>query len=274
MNEADIDKYLNQAKDSLVEFVPKALLAIFVFWIGMKILKKVITIFSLALEKSGISDNIRPFLTSVIDALLKIVLVFVVVGILGINTSSFVALIAAAGFAIGMALQGSLSNFASGILVLVFKPYVTGDWIKVDGKFGKIDEIQLFNTIIETPGHKTLIVPNSKITDNIVTNYSKKGFIRIELNVTMPYAESFPNVKSIIEKAINGTPKMLLDPSPEIGIESYDSHSIIVAVRPYCRPDDYWEVSFEVLERIKSAFHKNKIQVAYSEGVELGSIGE
>lgn len=273
MTELDIQKYLGDAQDALVTFLPNALLAIVVFWVGMKIIKKLKKMIELVLKKSGISDNIRPFLTSIVDALMKIILIFAVVGIIGVNTSSFVALIATAGFAVGMALQGSLANFASGILVLVFKPYITGDWIKVDDKFGKVDEIQLFNTIIETPGHKTLIVPNSKITDGIVTNFSRKGFIRLELTVTMPYEESFPRVKSIIEKSIKGTPLMLETPLPEIGIESYDSHSIVVAVRPYCKPDDFWAVSFEVLERIKGAFHENNIKVAYSEGVELGSIG-
>lgn len=273
MDQLNFEKYFNQAQDAVITFVPKVLLAIFVLWVGIKVIAKVMKLVKLALNKSGISENIQPFLTSIVGVSFKVVLVFIIIGIIGVDTSSFVALIAAAGFAVGMALQGSLSNFASGILVLVFKPYISGDWIKVDGKFGKVDEIQIFNTIIQTPGHKTLIVPNSKITEGIVTNYSKKGYIRLELNVTMAYEESFPKIREIIFEAIKDVDNMLTDPKPEVGIESYDSHNIVIAVRPYCKPDDYWMVSFEVLERIKSAFHANNIKVAYSEGVELGSIG-
>jgi small conductance mechanosensitive channel len=111
------------------------------------------------------------------------------------------------------------------------------------------------------------------VVDNIVTNYSRKGYIRIELSVTMPYSESFPRVEQIIMEQLQSIPKVLEDPAPEVGIEAYDSHSIIVAVRPYVVPDDFWEVKFEVYRRIKAAFHNHNISVAYSEGVEMGKIG-
>jgi len=171
-------------------------------------------------------------------------------------------------------LQGSLSNFAAGILILIFKPYKVGDWIDVQDKFGKVEEIQVFSTLIVTPGQKTLIIPNGQVVESIVTNFSKKGYVRLELNVTMPYAESFPKIKEIIREELKKAPLVLQDMEPEIGIESYDSHSIILAVRPFAKPDDFWEVTFDVHERIKAAFNQHGIQVAYSEGVEMGKIGE
>jgi len=157
---------------------------------------------------------------------------------------------------------------------LIFKPYKIGDWIDVQDKFGKVEEIQIFNTIIVTPGQKTLIIPNGQVVENIVTNFSKKGYVRLELNVTMPYAESFPKVKEIIREELKACPLIIQDLEPEIGIETYDSHNLVLAVRPFVRPDDFWEVTFDVHERIKAAFSKKGIKVAYSEGVEMGSIGD
>jgi len=171
-------------------------------------------------------------------------------------------------------LQGSLSNFAAGIIILIFRPYKVGDWIEVSDKFGKVEEIQIFNTLIVTPGRKTLIIPNGQVVESIVTNFSEKGFIRVELNVTMPYAESFPKIKEIIMEAIKDLPHVLQDPVPEVGIETFDSHSIVLAVRPYTHPDHYWDVTFSAHESIKAAFNEHGIQVAYSEGVEMGTIGD
>lgn len=140
-------------------------------------------------------------------------------------------------------------------------------------KFGRVKSIKIFNTTLITPNDKTLVIPNGQVTDNIITNYSTLGKIRLELSVTMPYAESFPKVKQIILDALQDVSYILHDPEPVVGIESYDSHNINLAVRPYIIPDNYWHATYEVYEVIKSAFQKHDIKVAYSEGVELGSIG-
>lgn len=269
-----INVYAEKIGTMVIDFAPKLGLALVVLWAGFKIVNKLAAIVGKALDKAGISDNIRPFLTSILGISLKVLIIFSVAGIIGIETASFVAVLAAAGFAIGLSLQGSLSNFAAGIIILIFKPYKVGDWIEVQEKFGKVEEIQIFNTTIVTPGSKTLIIPNGQVVESIVTNYSKKGFIRMELQVTMPYAENFPQVKQIILDALKTIPKILQEPEPEVGIETYESHSIILAVRPYVSPDDFWEVRFETYEKIKTAFHDHNIKVAYSEGVEMGSIGK
>jgi len=273
MGDIDIQKYLTLIQDKAIIYVPKLLLAGAILWIGMKLANKLITFVSKVLEKAGFDDTIRPFLVSMINFVVKGAIILVCASILGVNLSSLVALLAAVGFAIGMALQGSLGNFASGILILTLKPYRSGDWIQVDDKFGKVDEIGIFSTIITSPGNKTLIIPNAKITDDVVTNYSKKGMVRLEINVTMPYAESFPRVKEIIKKAIHPVKNIMHEPETEIGIETFDSHSIELTVRPYVHPEHFWQVTFDAHEAIKKAFSDNKIQVAYSEGIELGSIG-
>ncbi len=273
MNE-DITNYWDTVIQLIIEYAPNFIKAIAVLVVGFWIIKRIGMVARRSLEAAKFSADLRPFLLSILDIGLKVLLIFSVAGIVGIETASFVAVLAAAGFAIGLALQGSLGNFAAGVVILVFRPYKVGDWVEVHEKFGKVQEIQIFNTIIATPGSKTLIIPNGQIIDNIVTNFSAKGFIRMELEVTMPYAESFPKVKQIIETELVSIEKVLRDPAPEVGILSYDSHNIILAVRPYVYPDHYWEVSFEAYEKIKAAFHRHDVQVAYSEGVELGKIGD
>jgi len=138
----------------------------------------------------------------------------------------------------------------------------------------KVKSIEIFNTTLETPNDKTLVIPNGQVTDNIITNYSTKWNIRLELQVSMPYEESFPKVQKVIQWALKESKFILKTPKAQIGIESYDSHNLIVAVRPYIQPDDYWDATFEVYAKIKEAFSDNNIKVAYSEGVELGKIGD
>jgi len=270
----DLNSYLQTFTEMVMEYAPKLVLALIVLWLGFKIANKVADMGAKGLQKAGLGETLIPFIRSLVGIALKVLIVFTVAGIIGVEMSSFIAVLAAAGFAVGLALQGSLSNFAAGIIILIFRPYKVGDWIEVDEKFGQVEEIQIFNTLMVTPGQKTLIIPNGQVVDNIVTNYSRKGHIRIELNVTMPYSESFPKVQEIIMQELKSIPKVLEEPEPEVGIEGYDSHSLLVAVRPYVRPDDFWEVTFESYRRIKAAFYKNNINVAYSEGVEMGKIGE
>lgn len=269
----EIGIYINQIVTKVIGILPQIAGAIAVVIIGFWVAKKITKIAKNALERSNFNPEISTFLSSLTSIGLKILVLISAAGIVGIETTSIVAVLAAAGFAIGLALQGSLSNFSAGILVLLFKPYKVGDWISVEDYFGKVEEIQIFNTIIATPGQKTLYIPNGQVVENVLTNYSTKGHLRLELNVTMPYEENFPKVKQIILNVLKDIPEVMKTPAPEVGIETYDSHSIVLGVRPYIAPDDYWKATYAVYEAIKSAFYEHKIKVAYSEGVELGSIG-
>jgi small conductance mechanosensitive channel len=269
-----VNKYLDLITSMAVEYAPKLGLAILLLFFGFKLANRLASLLARLLESIGLSSSLLTFSRSLANITLKVLLVFTVASVAGVDVTAFVAVLAAAGFAVGLALQGSLSNFAAGIIIVLFRPYKVGDWIEVDDKFGKVEEVEIFNTIIVTPGRKTLIIPNGQVVDNIVTNYSRKGIIRLELNVSIPYSESFPRVKEIILQELRGIEEVLPDPVPEVGIEAYDSHSLILAVRPYVLPDDYWKVTFEAYQRIKAAFNRNGIKVAYAEGVEIGTIGE
>ncbi len=269
-----LEVYTGQFIDWAVIFVPKLILACIILFIGFWMVRKLDAIVEAAMEKAGLSLEITSFLSSIIEIGLKFVVVLIAAGMLGFEMSSLVAVLAAAGFAIGLALQGFLGNFASGITIVFFKPYKVGDWVEISEKFGRVESIQIFNTTIITPGQKTLIIPNGQVTDGIITNFSTKGHIRIELNVTMPYAESFPKVKSVIIKALKTVPDVMQDPEPMVGIESFDSHNVIIGIRPFIKPDNYWDVTFNVHEVVKKAFNENGIKVSYSEGIELGEIGD
>lgn len=269
-----LQEYSDLAIDHIITFTPKIILAVLILWLGFKLIKKVGNLLYKGLDKMQVSATMKPFIISLVETVLKIALLLVGVSILGAKLSGLITIVAAMGFAIGIALQGSLGNFASGILILFLKPYEVGDWIQIEDKFGKVTEIAIFNTVLLTPGNKTLIVPNSKITDDVVTNYSKEGIVRLELNVHIPYSEDFPRIRTIIQEELKGLQTVLNHPAPEIGIENFDSHNITLAVRPYVNPSNYWEATFETNEAIKRVFSNNSIKVAYSEGVELGNIGK
>lgn len=274
MNWDKVNEYVQIAIDKAVFYLPRVVLAAIILWIGFKIVKKLVSILQKVLEKTGFSETLRPFLASTLSIILKGAVLFAIATILGADLTGLVAILAAAAFAIGMALQGSLGNFASGILILTLKPFKVGDWIEVGEKFGRVVEIGIFSTDVLTPGNKILIIPNSMITESVVTNFTEKGMIRLELEVTMPYEESFPKVERILTEALQNVDKILDNPKPEIGIINFDSHNVQLTVRPYVQPDDFWEVTFNANKAIKSAFSSNNIKVAYSEGVEIGAIGE
>jgi small conductance mechanosensitive channel len=259
--------------DGLVAGATKLVMAVVIVVIGFWLLKKALQIVEISLSKTTLSLEVKHFLISLLSAVLKVFILMAAVQQIGVDTASLVGLIAAAGFAVGMALQGSLGNLASGIMIMVFKPYKIGDWIETCEKFGKVESIQIFNTTIVTPGQKTHIIPNGQVMDGVITNFSQKGTIRLELNVTMPYAENFPRVQGIIKNALLTVPSILNDPEPEIGIETYDTHNLVLIIRPFIDPNNFWGATYQCHAAIKKAFNENGVQVAYSEGIELGDIG-
>lgn len=274
MDPEKFQEYYDLAVENTFFYLPRVALAIIILLIGIRLINRVVGALVRKLQKREIGGDVLPFLGGLLGVVLKVALFFVIAGTLGFDTAGLVTIIAAAGFAVGLALQGSLSNFAAGILLLIFKPYRRDDWIQVGDFFGKVKEVQIFNTILETPGSKTLIVPNSESVENVVTNFSRVGMVRLELHLLMAYEENFPRIREVITQAVRECSYVLPDPAPLIGIESYDTHNIVVAVRPYVDPETFWEATYEVNETIKTHLSRAGIRMAYSEGVELGKIGE
>lgn len=264
---------LERYVDLAIDFAPKLLLALVVLFVGFFIIGKIIKFVNDKLIASHFDESLAPFLTSVISVLLKVLLLFSVAEMVGIKTTSFVAILAAAGFAIGMALQGSLGNFASGVLILLFRPYAVGDLIEVDGQKGWVKEIQIFNTIIKTVTNQNAIIPNSKLTADTIVNHSSNGHIRVDLFFSIPYEENFDHVEKAILDEIGDIDNILSEPSTSVGIQEFDSHNIKVGLFIHTDPAHYWDVYYAANLAIKRALGKNNIKMAYSEGIELGPIG-
>lgn len=268
-----VEKYLELITEMLIQYAPKVLLAAVVLWIGFRIINRIVNTGIKAMERGGLGQDVRPFLASILGILLKTLLVFSAAGIVGVETTSFVAALAAAGFAVGLALQGSLGNFAAGIIILIFRPYKAGDLVTIGDFTGHVMEVQIFNTVIATLDNRTVILPNSEAINGAITNLSTRQILRVDIETPMPYSENFEHVERAILEALHNTPGVLSEPAPFVGIQSFDSHSIILAVRPYAEAEDYWNVYFAVTRNVKRALSENGIAVAYSEGVELGKIG-
>lgn len=263
--------YAQQFMHMLVDYAPKLLLALLLLLIGLGVINKLSDWASKAMQRRGVGDDIRPFLSSMINVLLKVLLIFSVAEIVGIKTTSFVAMLAAVGFAVGLALQGSLSNFAAGVLILIFRPYRTGDLIQVNDFIGNVTEIQIFNTIITTPDNKMVIIPNSVPISGIITNLSARKFLRIDLRIAVAYTENFEKVQEILLDTLRNTPKVLTDPAPFVGLERFDTHNMIIAIRPFSTVEDYWDVYFETHRRVKKALGEHGIQMMFPE---RGSLAE
>jgi small conductance mechanosensitive channel len=269
----NIEKYATLAFDWLIKALPNMVLAIFVLWAGLWVIKKLSAVFSVTLEKAGFTPEIGSFLVTLANIALKVLLVISVAGMVGVNTAAFVGVLAAGGLAVGLALQGSLGNFAAGIIIVVFKPYKKGDWVEIKEKFGKVTDIQIFNTILQTPGNKVLIIPNGEVINGVITNFSGIGNIRLELKILLPYSEDFPRTKSLILSLLCQMPEILDEPAPEIGIEEFGGTNLVINVRPYVRPDDYWKVYYEVMAKIKKLYSENGIGITLADGFEMGKVG-
>jgi small conductance mechanosensitive channel len=183
-------------------------------------------------------------------------------GVVGVEITAFAALLAGAGLAIGAAMSGTLSHFAAGAMILIFKPYRVGDLVDIQGVVGHVEEIQVFNTIIKSLENKKVIIPNGIATSGIMTNLTANGMLRVDLNVTMPYEEDFGKIKKIISHALDNV-KDMLDEEPTIEIEKFDENNVLLAVRPYATAETYWDVYFDSYKEIKNAFAKADIEVAY-----------
>ncbi len=258
--------------ESIVEFAPRLLLCIVIFLVGIAIVKRVIAFTNKVIDKSKISPGVSPFLKSFLNILLKAILFFVILAILGVKTAGLMTLIAALGFGIAMALQGSLGNLAAGILIMIFRPYKVGDFISLGEHSGTVKEVQLLNTVITNLDNKDVIIPNGSAISENVTNSSANSHVRLEIMVYMPYNESFQKVKDILTEALLKTELILSEPLPEIVISEFDTHSIKLAVKPYTLPENMEKAFYNATETTKNTLGRNNIKVAYSEGVELGNI--
>ena len=234
----------------------KIILALVVYWIGKFLIDLLYKFVKHTLEKRKIDLSVNSFLLSLIRIVMMFVLIITIIGILGINTSSFVALFASAGVAIGMALSGTLQNFAGGVMILLFKPYKIGDWIEAAGVSGGVKEIQIFNTILTTADNKIIIVPNGKLSNDMIINYSKGGTRRVDWCFNISYGDNYDKAKEILTQFINEDKRILQDPAPAIVLDKLADSSVQVALRVWVDGADYWSVLYDMNERVYKEFGK------------------
>jgi small conductance mechanosensitive channel len=246
-----------------IEYAPKLALAIITLLVGLWIISGVTKLIKLSMERSKVDPTLVPFMTSLVSWVLKVLLFISVASMIGIATTSFVAVLGAAGLAIGLALQGSLANFAGGVLVMVFKPYKVGDLIESQGHLGVVKEVQIFNTILIAPQSKQVIIPNGATSNGSIVNYTVEGKIRVDLTVGVSYDADIDQTKAVLMDVLAANDKVMQDPAPFVGVLEMGDSSVNFAVRPHCAPKDYWDVFFSVNEAMKKALDKNAIAIPF-----------
>ncbi|MBU0719479.1 MAG: mechanosensitive ion channel [Planctomycetes bacterium] len=238
----------------------KALLILIVGWIVAKILTATARH---VMHKAWLDQALVGFASSLTFALLMTVVVISAIGELGVQTASFAAVIAAAGFAIGFALQGSLANFAAGVMVIIFRPFKAGDYVEVGGISGSVQEVQIFATTLNTPDNKRVIVPNSEITGKPITNYSATGTRRVDQVFGIGYGDDIKKAKGILENILAQDTRVLKDPAPTVAVAELGDSSANLAVRPWVNTPDYWDVLFHVTEAVKQRFDAEGISIPF-----------
>lgn len=242
-------QWMDRLKDLAMAYAPKLVAALLVYWIGTLLLRLAGKVLDRMLTARGTEPTLRRFMHNLVVITLRILLIVTVVGMLGVETTSFVAMVGAAGLAIGLALQGSLANFAGGALILFFKPYKVGDLIEAQGVTGEVKEIQMFTTVLLTPESRTAIIPNGALANGNIINHTREGKVRVNLTFGLHYMASLAKAREVLTGVMAAHPAVLKDPAPGVTIEKLNLEGVQLAVRPYCVPQDYWTVYFDVYEQ-------------------------
>jgi len=232
--------------------------------VGTWVIRAITKGFGRLLDRSKTDSSLQPFLKGLVGILLKLLLIISVLGMIGIQMTSFIAILGAAGLAVGLALSGTLQNFAGGVMILLFKPYKKGDFIDAQGYTGTVNEIQIFNTILKTPDNKTVIIPNGGLSAASITNFSTEQFRRVDLTVGMGYGENIEHAKSVLNGIINSDIRILHEPAaPFIEVSELGDSSVNFAVRLWVEAANYWPVFFSMNEKVYNEFTKEKISIPY-----------
>lgn len=260
----DFSVYTEKITDLVIGYTPKLFLAIATLLIGLLLIKKIIGVLNKHLNKKTDDPTLVKFLSSLLKVLLYVILLISIAGIVGVQTTSFIAVLGAAGLAIGLALQGSLANFAGGVLILLFKPYKVNDIIEAQGYIGRVDDIQIFNTILKTPDNRTIILPNGKLANNAITNINHESKRRVDLEYGIGYTDDVAKAKQIINDLLLADERVLSDPSaPFVALKELGDSAVIIVVRAWCQTSDYWGIYFDMQEKVKASFDKEGISIPF-----------
>ncbi|MCC1483028.1 mechanosensitive ion channel family protein [Winogradskyella immobilis] len=265
----NIKLWIDKGFEILLDYGPKLIMAFLIWVIGNFVIKLITKGLKSAMKKAKYDISLSKFLSDLLNWSLKILLIIVVLSTVGIETTSFAAILAAAGLAIGLALQGSLGNFAGGVLIMIFKPFKVDDLIEAQGELGIVKEISIFTTKLRGLSNKEIIIPNGSLSNGNIINYNTEGTRRVDLTFGVSYDSDIKETKSILMSVLINHPLVLNDPEPTVNVSELADSSVNFAVRPWCKADDYWTVYFDITENTKIALDKADIEIPYPHQVEI-----
>lgn len=254
---------LHGLMDLTVSFIPKLIACILVLWIGFKLIKLVKRGLSKMLDKRSAEGSLKGFLTSLVDVLLKVMLVIMAMDIIGIKATSFIAVLGAAGLAVGMALQGTLQNFAGGVIILLMRPFKVGDYIEANGYKGYVKDIRIFHTFIRPFNGRIIIVPNSELATKSLINHTKEPVIRLDVTASVAYGTDLDKAMAVLKKVVDDDELILKDPIPKICVSELNTSSVDYSMWLWTTVDDYWTVWMRIRENIYKAFNENGISIPF-----------
>jgi len=258
-----IEHYIQMVGEMSLQFGIKFILAVVVYLIGKWLIGKVLNLVDLSLGKKQVEATLHQFLVSITSTLLKAIQIIIFASMIGIETTSLIALLGAAGLAIGLALQGSLANFAGGVLILLFKPFKKGDVIDAQGHVGGVEEIQIFNTILKTPDNQRVIIPNGPLSNGCIKNINVEGTRRVDFVFGIGYDDDVAKAKAILFSLAEADERTLKNVPTDIWLGEHGDSSINLYLRPWVNSGDYWPYYFDMMEKVKFAFDKEDISIPY-----------
>lgn len=260
----DISQTINTIIENSILYAPKALLALLTLIIGFWVISKIVQVFSHSMERSKMDVSMNKFLSSVISVGLKVMLLLSVASMFGVNTTSFIAILSALMIGVGMALNGSIGHLASGVMIMIFKPFKVGDLVSIgSGYTGTVESINAFNTTLATLDNKRIIVANSNVTGNTITNISGQGEIGVELTFGIGYKDSIDKAREVILRVGQECPYILDKPAQAVVVAELGDNSVNLATRPFCKSEHYWPTYFYMQENVKKAFDQAGIGIPY-----------
>ncbi len=259
----DVNNLSEKALELILVYGPKFLLAIITLIVGLWLIKFLKKATKKTFEKRDVDLSLRKFLITIIDIGLKILLLISVISMIGVALTSFIALLGAIGLAIGMALSGTLQNFAGGVVILSLKPLKVGEFIEANGIMGTVEEIQIFNTVLKTPENQIVFMPNGNLSTTAITNYSRENTRRMDLTFGIGYDDDIDKAKKVLEDIIEGDERILQDPEPMIAVKTLNDSSVDLLLRMWFKNEDYWGFYWEIWEKVKKAFDAQGITIPY-----------
>jgi len=263
LNNMDVDKIVEWLQTEGIAFGFDLFIALIIFFVGRIFIGFIVRALRIAMRKNDVEKTLETFICNLTRIALLIVVIIAAIAQVGIQTTSFIAVFGAAGLAIGLALQGSLSNFAAGVLIVLFRPYRVGDFVEAAGISGSIEQVQILTTILKTADNKQVIVPNSQVMTSIITNYSANDTRRVDMVVGVGYEDDLDKVKKTLEDIVAADTRILDDPACKIAVLELADSSVNFVVRPWVRTDDYWDVRFDLTETIKKRFDREGISFPF-----------